>query len=504
MSGNKYYFVFSPHVRSQYHLGLMLEVVKAIIDSNENAKIIWLGCSGQLLACETNLNHKKHLCCACKSALNNGIRWLDNERVRVVDFNHIKVRSNDTWSGKEFCSIEDLKSYKYRSVDVGMAAASSLITELRDPEPNMLKVRKKVEKHLQSAIYLTDLSYNIFEGYKVDGVLLFNGRTATTRPLLRVANKYNIDVSVIEMAPMKGKYTITKNSYPHDLSYIKGCINKLWSDTEASFQDKKHIAGLWFKKKLAGIDMGWYSFIKGQRKRYIPKEVCDDFVNVAIYISSEDEVAAIDGWENQIYENQLDALRRIFYDCKDMSKLMFFVRVHPNLSGVINSQIIGLKRLNNDYQNVFIVDPNSEVDSYELARRSEVAIVFGSTIGVEIAYMGIPVILIGRSPYEDLGVSINPKSHSEVIDMLNKISKGERLCSPGCYEEGALKYGYYQMEYGLDLKYAVQKDVSKLVMLKDGKEIKVRPSLFWLVINYFFEGVSYFQRPLTGWLRKVY
>ena len=46
--------------------------------------------------------------------------------------------------------------------------------------------------------------------------------------------------------------------------------------------------------------------------------------------------------------------------------------------------------------NVFIIPPTANANSYAIARASNAAIIYGTKMGVELAYMGVPTIVAGR------------------------------------------------------------------------------------------------------------
>lgn len=58
--------------------------------------------------------------------------------------------------------------------------------------------------------------------------------------------------------------------------------------------------------------------------------------------------------------------------------------------------------------NVRVVDPSSPLSSYTLARLADVCLVYASTIGLEIAAMGKPVLLAARAPYAGRGFTLEP------------------------------------------------------------------------------------------------
>jgi hypothetical protein len=162
---------------------------------------------------------------------------------------------------------------------------------------------------------------------------------------------------------------------------------------------------------------------------------------IGIFVSSEDELTALDDFRNPVYEHQLDAFRAIVDHEWDASTHLF-VRSHPNLRGLDNTQT-RLIRWAGSTDHTTVIPPESDVDTYSLAEACDVVVSFGSTVGIEAAHWGTPSVLVGRAVWEDLGV-LRPSSHTEVIRLLK---------DPGPSRANALPYGYMQRSWGLPFQH---------------------------------------------------
>jgi hypothetical protein len=60
------------------------------------------------------------------------------------------------------------------------------------------------------------------------------------------------------------------------------------------------------------------------------------------------------------------------------------------------------------------LDPHSDVDSYALMRKADLVITYGSTSGVEAAFAHKPVIVMGPSAYNILGVATQVFNEDEL------------------------------------------------------------------------------------------
>lgn len=423
--------IYMPFAAWIPHLGTDLEIAAKHLDAGDEVHIIQ--CSGDLSSCEPNPSHTKLRCVACRYQRDKGLSLINlpDQKRHELALNNFH-RCLDL---PDFHSIEELKSFEINNVDIGMAVASTLISRTRDSNPNV----SNFEKYIHENILMSNSIYNAIKYHlqqiEPDIFYLFNGRFAAIRPALRAAQDIGIKTFVHERTGVSQKYILSEDTYPHDIEDQKNMINNFWDNGQPN-HEKEEIAKQWFEDRRNGNDQGWYSYTKSQKRMKIPDDFDVSKRNVSIYISSEDEFAAIDGWLNPIYKSQTDAINTILNADTD-ENIRFYLRIHPNLRGLDNTQTRELSKLKG--KNLTVIPADSKIDSYELMSASEKVITFGSTMGIESVYWGKPSILAGRSIYEDLGGCYIPKDHEELIDLINShLNPLSNL--------GALKYGYFQTE----------------------------------------------------------
>ena len=420
------------------HLATDLEIAAKHIAKGDEVHIIQ--CSGDLPSCEANPNHFKLRCTICKSKRNKGLALINfpeinRHELTLNDF----IRDVDL---PDFSSIQELKDFQIENVDVGMTVASSLISMTRESEPNISHFSNFIHENLSTSIAIYDaIKYHLLQ-IKPDVFYLFNGRFVAFRPALRAAQDLGIKTFVHERAGVLERYTLIEDTYPHDIEYQKAQIEKYWNDSRTS-TEKEKLARQWFKNRKSGKSQSWYSFTKLQKKGNLPDGFDSSIRNIVIYVSSEDEFEAVGGWQNPIYKNQSDAIYRIINSNTD-SNIMFYVRIHPNLKGLNNTQTRELAELKG--VNLTIIPADSKIDSYELMDACEKVITFGSTVGIESVFWGKPSILAGRSLYEGLKGCYIPKDNNEMTKLINShLYPLSNL--------GALKYGYWQSIAGISYIY---------------------------------------------------
>jgi hypothetical protein len=430
--------IYMPFAYWTPHLATDLEIAKSHLDKGDDVHIIQ--CSGDFFYCEPNPNHFKLRCFLCKSKRNRGLDLINLRKDKRHGLSLEKFQYVPDLP--EFTSMEQLKRFKFEGVDIGMSVASSLISMVREPNPDVSKYATFVNKNLLSSIAAYKSTKFHLEQINPDVFYLFNGRFASLRPALRAAQNLKIKTYVHERAGVLDKYSLTEGTYPHDLVYQKNQIENFWSDA-VPLSKKEKIASNWYKERRGGSDQSWFSFTKSQLKDELPEGFDFSKRNIGIFISSQDEFEAITGWENSLYRNQTETINDIIHSDID-ENIHYYLRVHPNLRGLKNTQTEELSHLVSS--NLTVIEAEEKIDSYALIDACEKIITFGSTVGIESIFWGTPSILVGRSLYEDLIGCQIPTTKEELFSLINR-----KLDVPKNNE--ALKYAYWQAVRGYDYVY---------------------------------------------------
>jgi len=393
-----------------------------------------LTCQGGLQTCPANNVHDAKTCILCRSKLHTGLEIdeLEDAEVHVLDLDRYK----ETVSIPSFSTIDDLKDFEIDGINHGMEAASTMISALRKPRPDMGEHRDLVERSLFTAIAVYRASLRRIEELQPDRCYVLNGRRASQMPFVRAAWEKDRKLYTFEVGHDADKYILVEDTYFHDLDNKKREIEEYWSD-DTPFEEKKELADQFFRDRRYGSGEKYLEaqFKEEQRQGALPGDFDASRRNVVIFNSSEDEFAAVEGYENPVYETQVQGIHRIIENSDLDDDIHIYLRVHPSLTNVENYQTRAIEQLEAD--NLSVIPANSDVDSYALMEACEKVVTFGSAMSIESAYAGKPSILLGREPYEDLGACYTPDSHEEAIALLNDPGLPPRD------QLGALKYGYY-------------------------------------------------------------
>ncbi len=430
--------IFSPYATVAPHFETELEIAQLHLDQGDEVQIV--SCLGELPNCDFNHEHQLERCQDCIGRRKDGLAKLHptitSDCFEINNEHAPNLRLN-------FESIDELQEYCIDDFDVGYAALSSLVSIVRDPEPNLEKHSELLTRFLTSAHRVYRYTLRYISNHTPDRIYNFNGRFGAMRAVLRACQKMGVECLIHERGRDTSHYELLRNHLPHDIEAMESIIERVWSEAGA---DREAIGASWFLDRVNRAEKSWHSFVKSQEHGRLPANWDSSKHNITIFCSSDDEFVAIgDCWKSKLYENQLTATVRIANSMMEVAPgTQLFLRMHPNVANTDNvrkQQMLAL-----DFPNLTVIAPEDVVDTYALLKSSDKTVSFGSSVGIEAVYWDKPSVLLGPCLYRKLGGTYQPTHHEETITM---------LCQNLVPQEknGAIKYGYWFQTRGIPYKY---------------------------------------------------
>jgi hypothetical protein len=132
--------------------------------------------------------------------------------------------------------------------------------------------------------------------------------------------------------------------------------------------------------------------------------------------------AAIQG-VSRMFEDQYEWVAETIEQFESMEDKQLVIKVHPaeKLRGTKQGVTDVLEPYFEDLpQNVRVLEPDTDVDPYELIKTSDVVLVYTSTVGMEATYFGTPVVTAADSHYAKKGFTYDPETKEEYAKILRK------------------------------------------------------------------------------------
>ncbi len=126
--------------------------------------------------------------------------------------------------------------------------------------------------------------------------------------------------------------------------------------------------------------------------------------------------------------------------------LQLVIRIHPaEVRGTLPSRQKAAGELHRAFArlppNVFVVPPESRLSTYALLSRANAALIYGTKTGVELAAMGVPVIVAGEAWVRGKGFTHDARTPEEYFGLLDALPFKAPM--PARDVERARKYAYH-------------------------------------------------------------
>lgn len=427
------------------HIGVIIDDILAARKVGD--EIYWAYCHCGLTSCFMNLDGYNSICSMCH-CMYNEYKRVYGKGVHMLPLKKSMNKSKD--NHYDFHNAVELKSFRYRNVEVGISILSMYYTATRDLDLNNFDAFHEYARPLVKEICdLIDIAYQLVEEIKPDIIIVHNGRLFENRFFYDIAKAMSISFKAVETVGGYGE-PYAKMSYlgelPHNIQMWNRMIKTIWEQSPESDEEKTKIASSFYEGRRKGqlmVDVKVYT--ADQVKGLLPEGFDFQKRNVAICTSSQDELAALgrDASADLLFPNQSEAVKYIFQNSP--TDIHYYLRIHPNLKGVNFKDHLDLYQYDK-YPNVTVLAPESKVSTYALVDACEKVISFGSSVGIEASFWGKPSILIGHAYYEGVDACYVIKKKEDIIPtIVAQLTPKPKL--------GSLKCAYFL----LDRKYKVDK-----------------------------------------------
>jgi hypothetical protein len=499
--------VFSPYALWKVHTTYEETIAKAC--RVRGATVEYLLCDGLLPECDQHWDSKSNsprpldLCQRCQSESKASLDNLGFPYRWVGDFVSQAERTA-AFAWAHGVSPPELRMASFKDAPIGEWVLSSVISYFRQYPPDIsnLRVVTVYRGFLFSAAIVATGIWNYLNRNAIDSALLFNGRQSITRVALEIFQQHGIRVLTHERADyQRGHINVKANAHcmspePFEEFWIR------WAHI-ALKRESLDATLRWLIQRRYGANLAWIQFNNSP--------VSDSSLRRrmglsrhkrlwALFTSSTDEVAG-DPLMQGPYESQSAWVCDVIQWVSSRDDVELVIKVHPNLGGnnYIGKAVHELQ-LYKDMKsalpvNVRIVLPDDSVNAYSLAEDADVGLTFGSTIGLEMAMMGKPVLLASRALYGHGSEILTLRSKESLSGMLERCLKA----SPNReIQREAFRLAYYYI-FACELPfpavtvlglYEVKPNYSEPEDLTHGKDYSLDR-----ICNFLIEGSPLFDSP---------
>lgn len=383
---------------------------------------LFISCRGTLPMCFRKKEHPDNdgTCVGCKYKSDRIFDTFGFETVSISEY----AGSPETMQIPD--SREKILNLEYSGVDVSNLAMASSRKHLRkynvdldDKEDNQIYT-----KYLQSAIYFVEFVNSILDerdiiatignhpAYVYGGAIL-EATAESELPAISFGGGYYREDAIL-FGNMKNRMGFEQFS---DLNTLQKIVEQ-----ELDPEEQKEIE----------------YYMQGRRDGSTIREINQ-------YIGSHDKELSLNThattgclftnllWDGSLsgsavtFENPLEWVKETVEYVDGMEDLQLIIKPHPaEAHRETHIKISDWVRSELDVpDNVYLLEPDTSISPYEIMEKIDFSIVYNSTVGLESAYDGVPVITTGDTHYKYLGFTYDPQTPAEYFDLLNDASRLE-------------------------------------------------------------------------------
>ncbi|MGA7192600.1 MAG: hypothetical protein WBW94_03140 [Anaerolineales bacterium] len=362
----------------------------------------------------------------------SGVRWFNFQRDEKLNEAVVSL------------SVEEMMHFAWEGIPLGKLCLPGLRWILRVHHLNNDEnTRYLLREYILSAWNVAQKFSKLLDETKPRAVVVFNGQFFPEATARYVAQQRGIRVITHEVGLQPasafftdGEATAYPIHIPDEFELNDAQNAKLDAYLAKRFQGDFTMAGIKFWADMKGPDE---SFLN--RAAHF-KQIVPVFTNV-IFDTSQPHA-------NTVFSDMFGWLDVLLKIIQSHPETLFVIRAHPDETRTRKEsretvqdwvEANGVDKL----ENVVFVAPKETLSSYELIQRSKFVMVYNSTIGLEAALMGKPVLCAGKARFTQYPTVFFPQTVAEQRSKMEEFLASETIDVPLEFKRNARRFLYYQL-----------------------------------------------------------
>jgi len=301
-----------------------------------------------------------------------------------------------------------------------------------------------LRRYLHAALLTACAVKRLLREHAFECVTLTHGIYVPWGVVGEVARHAGVRVATWNVAYRKRRFIFSHDDTYHHTLMLEPA--DAWQGYELTSAREKHLLDYLASRREGVFD--WIVFHRPNRQS--PKDVAE-----RLGLDTSRPIVGLltnVSWDAQLHypANAFpDMLEWLVATCRYFAgrpDLHLVIRVHPaEISGFPPSRQPILRelrrRLPDLASNITVVPPESDVSTYSLMALCNAAIIYGTKTGVELASVGIPVIVAGEAWIRNKGITRDAANPDEYFRILDELPFAGRM--PGAAVRLARQYAYH-------------------------------------------------------------
>jgi hypothetical protein len=440
-----------------YLAGTTLESALAVALTLRGADVHLLLCDAALpacLSCWSDLypNHKRFSqegprddCTSCFEPAYKMYTSLGLTVHRYGDF----LSPDEIQKAEETASslpFEEISSYDMDGIAVGEHALAGALrffaVGMLNGEPYGEQI---LRRYFKAALLTTSVTLNLLQRYKFSSVVFHHGIYVPQGLLGEVCRKHK--VHVVNWNPA---YRNRCFIFGHDDTYhhtmmtepTEKWMNMPWNGhIESKLME-------YLKSRWTGTeDWIWFHNRKPEFEfQAIAAKLGIDPGKLCIGMLTSVMWDAVLHYPSNAFGNMLEWVKCTIDYFTERQNLQLVIRIHPaEVRGTLPSRQRIADEITKAYptlpKNIIVIPPQSNVSTYAVMMQCDSVIIYNTKTGVELAAMGIPVIVAGEAWIRNKGFALDVRDPDEYVKILDGLPLGRRMNDQDILK--ARKYAYH-------------------------------------------------------------
>ncbi len=258
---------------------------------------------------------------------------------------------------------------------------------------------------------------------KPDVVIVPNGTVQEFGIVYRVARFLKIPVTTYEFSDQREAFWIAQNA-----EIMRQDTSEMWSaqaDSKLSGEQLSRIKNLFASRQQAKVNENftrqWQS-LPSQGSETVRDQLKLD--NRPIVLLATNVLGDSLTLGRQVFSKTMaDWVSRTILYFIGRPDIQLVIRIHPGEILTREYSMVDVVRqtLPELPEYIHVIQPEEKVNTYDLVEITDVGLVYTTTVGLEMALKGIPVVVAGQTHYRDRGFTFDPNSWVEYFKMLGMI-----------------------------------------------------------------------------------
>lgn len=384
------------------------------------------------------------LCGECFSTGEKLFRPLGLSMHRYSDF----ISAEDLTIAQELAekvAVADIGRFQFEGMDIGEHALAGALRyytrgDLRDETYGEAILRR----YLRAALLTTFAVRGLMRTLRFEVVCGVHGLYVPEGPIGAVASKESVREVCWNEAYRKQTFIFSHGDTYHHTMLVEPTSH--WQDMpwteEMESEVLEYLQSRWYGTH------DWIAYTQDWSEDVLSlgEQLGIDFAKPCVGLLTNIIWDAQVHYGGNAFTNMLEWTLETIRYFANRPDLQLIVRIHPaEIRGVRKTRQLMADEIQKAIpdlpKNVFVIPPESQMNTYAVMMKCNAVIIYGTKAGVELSSFGIPVIVAGEAWIRNKGLSMDASSANEYFAILDSLPLKERMSDAAIQQ--ARKYAYH-------------------------------------------------------------